>query len=285
MKLCFIFNTEKFNFSDIILLRLFQKNKTIMISYQIKGHSENSIVFLHGYLETMHVWNHFVEFFSEKYKIILIDLPGHGKSSFPEKEASMEVFADAIVDVLTTEKITQCMLIGHSMGGYAALAFAKKYPEFVKAFSLFHSHPFADTELVKKKRSKEIVLIKAGKLKLIANNNIPNTFSENNRKQFDKEITVIVENAKEMKPEGVIYALEAMKNRPDNSEFLRNTNIPFLYIWGKKDIFISNETFKHIEMPEHSEIVILEHSGHMAFIEEKEKARKVILEFAEKIFK
>ena len=149
------------------------------VHYQTVGEG-NPIVLLHGYLAAAETWTKFALQLGRYYKIISIDLPGHGKTKLPSEDLTMEIMADAVNDVLEYEQIKRTLIVGHSMGGYVTLAFAKKYYDKVIGFSLFHSHPFADPKAVVEKRKKEINLVKSGKKKLIIETSIPYGFANDN---------------------------------------------------------------------------------------------------------
>ncbi len=206
-------------------------------------------------------------------------MPGHGKSDLIEGNLSVEKMAESVKLILDEENISNCLLVGHSMGGYVALAFLELYPELLNGLSLFHSSPFADTEEKKQNRDREINIIQQGKKAQIYNAHFPNTFAKENIEKFANEIEKCKEVAKNMSNMGIIGALEAMKTRPDRSKLLKTTKIPVQYIIGEKDNFIPMEILNKLQLPDHSEVVILENSGHMGFIEEKENAISAISGF------
>ena len=101
-------------------------------------------------------------------------------------------------------------------------------------------------------------------------------------KKYQTEINKCKEVAKNMQDMGIIATLEAMKARPDRSELLKHTKIPVQYIIGEKDNFIPMEILNKLQLPDNSEVVILENSGHMGFIEERRNVLKAISDFVNK---
>jgi len=127
------------------------------IHYSDSGCGE-IIVLIHGYLESMEVWENFAGRLSQKFRILRIDLPGHGHSDLFSDINSMELMAEVIKEILDIQGIKKVFLIGHSMGGYAALAFLQLFPEYLSGYSLFHSHPLSDTaETVEKRKQQRMV--------------------------------------------------------------------------------------------------------------------------------
>ena len=238
------------------------------------------IVLLHGYLESLEIWKEFAQKLSKSYRVISIDILGHGKSETFAEVHTIEFLTATIYNLLEELNIEKCFMIGHSMGGYITLMFNKIFPEMLSGFSLFHSHPFADTKETKKKRLREIAFVKAGKKDLIATFNIPNAFATDNLSRFQKEIEKAKDIALQTSEKGIIANLFAMMNRSDLSESLSRTKIPFLFIVGKKDKYIDyNTVVPKIKLPKNSELKVLENSGHMGFIEEKEKSLQMITKF------
>ncbi|MFC2096319.1 alpha/beta fold hydrolase [Bacteroidota bacterium] len=253
------------------------------VFYTDKGHGA-VIVLLHGYLESLEIWSDFSTELSKKYRVISFDIPGHGDSEIVSKNHSMKNLAEIIYKSLNVLKINKCLLIGHSMGGYLTLMMHKLFPELLLGFCLFHSHPFADTEETKKKRLREIELVKDGRKDLIAKFNIPNAFATDNIKKFNNEAKRAIEIALQTSENGIIANLNTMMNRPDFSESLSNSSIPFLYILGKKDNYIDYKLIGgKVVLPQLSELCVLEKSGHMGFIEEKEKSLSCIMQFINRI--
>jgi pimeloyl-ACP methyl ester carboxylesterase len=265
-----------------MLKKISYKNTTIRYD---DGGDGIPLVFLHGYLESLNIWDDFVCKLSEKFRIIAIDIPGHGESGIIDEIHTMEQMADVVKYVLNALKIEKCLLIGHSMGGYVTLAFLEKYPEMLYGFCLFHSKPQADTEAVKLNRMREIELIREGKKNDIINTNIPKAFATENIEKFHEELTYSKKIALQTQNEGIIALLKGMMIRKNREEVLKDTNIPFLYILGKKDNYIPYEIIiKSTKLPKHTTILTLENSGHMGFFEEKIKCQHAISDFIDKCF-
>lgn len=99
------------------------------IYYEVRGDSTKTIVFIHGWTSSIQSWKHQLDSFSD-YKVIAIDLPGHGNSSKNEKTSyTMELFADSVSEVLKKEKVENAFFIGHSMGFAVIDVITVKYPE------------------------------------------------------------------------------------------------------------------------------------------------------------
>lgn len=254
------------------------------IYYEVQGRGF-PVVLLHGYLESLRIWDGFTEALAGRLQVITLDLPGHGMSEVLGDTHPMEELAGAVRKVISTvvpgERI---LLVGHSLGGYVTLAFAEKYPEMLAGFSLFHSHPLPDTEEVRKNREREIGLVEAGKKELIYQVNVPRAFAEENVNRYRDEVIRATEIAKSTPDEGIIAMLRGMMLRPDRKMLLENASLPVLWILGKGDRYISYERITRMVHPSGNvRTVVLERSGHMGFIEEREKSLKILTGFADMI--
>ena len=89
----------------------------VMINYYIKGSEKKALVFVHGYSCSSEYWWPQLEYFSNNYTTIAVDLAGHGKSGLNRKEYSMEAFGDDVKSVIEHLDLDKVVLIGHSMGG------------------------------------------------------------------------------------------------------------------------------------------------------------------------
>ena len=110
------------------------------------GGTGNALVFLHGFCESKEIWSDFTKQLLQEYRVVLLDLPGYGENTAPREKYSIDNNADFVREVLQYLNINKCILIGHSMGGYTAMAFAEKYPELLSGVVMFHSSALPDTE-------------------------------------------------------------------------------------------------------------------------------------------
>ena len=239
------------------------------LTYQVKGIGP-TLVFLHGFLEDHSIWNYFSEKLSANYQVLTVDLPGFGKSSVFSQNHEMDFMADAVNQILEKEKIRECFVVGHSMGGYVALSLAEKFPEKMEGIVLFHSHAAADDEAGKTNRSRAMEVVKKNH-KEFMNGFIPLMFAEENQKLFSEEIKNLQQLASTISAEGVVAALAGMRDRKDQTGFLEKFNGPVLFIIGKQDSRIPLEKIlPQISVPKNCEAIILDGVGHMGFIEARE---------------
>ena len=269
--------------SEPIIMTAYLTYKGKNIRYQVRGDG-HCIVLLHGFLENLDMWKYHVLKLSEKYKVLTVDLPGFGGSQCIGQVHLMEEMALVVNKVLQEEKIKKCLMIGHSMGGYVTLAYAKKFPGKLKGFGLFHSHALPDTPEAKQNRDRAIDIVRSDRGLFIVNF-FPELFAPENVEKYRKEIRQMHLEAMETSPNAIIASLEGMKNRANNLDVLINARVPVLFILGKKDSRVPFEkTLAQASLPTSSEIIVLGEAGHMGHIEARKETLQAIEGFAEKVF-
>ena len=249
------------------------------IAYNYSGNG-NTIILIHGFLETKEIWDEFEDLLAKQFSVISIDLPGHGKSGLQEKQYSISDYAQTVKDVMDFEQIKKATLIGHSMGGYVALAFADEFHENLSGLCLFHSTPLADSEEKKTMRELTIEKIRNQGTEQVCKEHAPKVFANENIAKFEDKIQKNIETALGISAQGVINSLYAMKNRKDYSQIFQDIEVPVCYIIGTKDNFIGLDILRNLKFPQNNKTKILNNSGHIGFIEEKELALSIITDFS-----
>lgn len=252
--------------------------KNTKISFTDSGEG-TVIVLLHGFLENKIMWQEYVDFFSQKYRIITIDLLGHGESDCLGYVHEMEDNAGAVHEVLEHLKIDKAIILGHSMGGYVALAFAELYPKKVQKLVLQNSTSKEDSAEKKLNRTRAIKAVKQNYISFVSLA-IANLFSENNRIRLADEIEKVKEEALKTPLQGIVASLEGMKMRKDREELLHKNLFPVLLILGRKDPVLNyEENIAQIEDTT-AELVSFD-DGHMSHIENKEELKTILSDFFE----
>lgn len=261
---------------NFILKTILYKNTKI--SYSDSGIG-NTIVLLHGFLENKKMWLEYSNLFSEKYRVVAIDLLGHGESDCLGYVHKMEDNAGVVNEVLEHLNIEKATIVGHSMGGYVGLAFAELYPEKIQKLVLLNSTSKEDSAEKKLNRTRAIKAVKQNYVNFVSLA-IANLFSENNRIRLAEEIEKVKTEALKTPLQGIIASQEGMKIRKDREELVRKNLFPILLILGKKDPVLNyEESLSQIEDTT-AELVSFE-DGHMSQIENKEALKTILLDFFE----
>jgi pimeloyl-ACP methyl ester carboxylesterase len=238
------------------------------------------IVLLHGYFETSDIWSGFAKKLASRYRVISVDLPGHGLSKVYSECHTVEFMAGAVKGLLDNLNIKKIFLVGHSMGGYVVLAFLELYPELLSGYCLFHSHPFSDSSEMSQKRETHIKIVRSGKKYLIYPETITTMYATGNLDKFREAVQRSKDIASTIRDEGLIAVLNGMIKRPSRLKFMEEGKVPCLWILGKLDNYISWDAMKtKVKLPANAKAVVLEKSGHMGFIEEEDLSVKIVEDF------
>ncbi len=241
--------------------------KNINIAYSDTGKG-TAIVLLHGFLESAVMWDFFVAEYSKKYRVITIDLLGHGQTGCLGYVHTMEDMADAVHAVLHELRIRKAIFMGHSMGGYVGLAFAELYPDMIKGIVLQNSTSRADSDERKKNRDRAIKAVKQNYTAFVRMS-IANLFSEENRDRLADDIEALREQAVKTPLQGIVAALEGMKVRNDREVILHFSPYPIMLVLGKHDQSLIYS--EHADQVENTDVKLVSYPyGHMSHIENRD---------------
>lgn len=264
------------------------------VYYRVIGNGQ-PIIFIHGFGEDGTIWDNQVLILKDKFQLIIPDLPGSGKSPTSKYDLSMELMADCIYQVILTEipgiaaikeskQPVLPVLIGHSMGGYITLAFAEKFPRLVKAFGLFHSTAYADSDAKKEIRRKSILFIQQHGAASFIEQSIPNLFSKEFAQKNPSLVRELVQRYTNFSEAALVQYYEAMIKRPDRTHLLEEFRGPVLFIMGAQDTAIPLEhSLQQCHLPTICYMKLLEGSGHMGMLEESEKTNYFLEKFLSEI--
>lgn len=250
-----------------------------MLYYEVKGYG-NPVVLLHGYLENSKMWKYMVDELSTSYKVILLDLPGHGQSPNFDEVHTMEQMAREVKETLNFLGVSTASFVGHSMGGYVTLAYAELFPDAVSGFILMNSTTFPDAPDKKEQRLKAVETAEKN-LDTLIKMSIPSLFAEKNLENLKPQIEFAKELARETSLQGVTAALKGMRLRTDRRFLLEEFPGKIGIIMGKYDKAVNPDELKKI-IPNKENIEVLElETGHMAHLEASKETLNFIKKFLE----
>lgn len=241
---------------------------------------EKCVVLLHGYLESLMVWEDFIPHLYKQLRVVTLDLPGHGISVVNGECHTMEYLADVVADLMVSLGVERYTVVGHSMGGYVALAVAEKYADRLDGVVLLSSTPNPDTDEKRENRRREIELVKSGKKDLLARVAPEAGFAVVNRPRMKDYIADLTEQVHLTEEEGIVALLNGMIERKDQNEMLQKSAVRQLFILGKQDGYIPMEVAEAmVARHPQAEVAWLEESGHMGFLEQPEACAEALLKF------
>lgn len=243
----------------------------MMLHYERKGSGDHTLVIIHGFLGGSKIFDKVIDDLQKNHEIIIVDLPGHGKSPLEKKSYTVYDYAQAIADILTHEKISNATWLGHSMGGYIVLAALEKNLAKIDKAILAHSTDCADSAETIKKREEQVASIQQNGVESFVDNSIAKFFGTN---ASQEDIELARQIGYESTAEGLIAALKAMKQRPDQRKLLADISKPILIIEGKDDQIVPPIETKNIAVQK-----LITSSGHLGMLEDEKAFLKAIKQF------
>lgn len=250
--------------------------KNIPISYSDEGKGE-TIVFLHGFLENKKMWRKLSDSLIKNYRIICIDLLGHGQTPSFSYIHTMELQAEMVLFVVNQLKINTFSVIGHSMGGYVSLALLENNLEKINKLILLNSTAIEDSLERKINRDRAIKVVKKD-YSVFVSMSIANLFSEKNREKLKIEIENTKNEALLTPLQGIIAALEGMKIRKDRQFLLKKNQEKILLILGSEDPVLN--FLEHKNQIKNTTILLETlKGGHMSHLENYEDLARILKSF------
>jgi len=245
------------------------------------------VVLLHGVPFDSTLWKNQYEAFPG-FKLIIPDLPGSGRSEMIE-DMSIEGMAECVKDIIVHETASlffksgephSVVLIGHSMGGYIALALAAKHPELLNGLGLFHSTAYADSDEKKEGRKKNIALLKEKGTEAFVRGSVPNLFSPVTKEKNPSLVEEEIAYACNFSAETIVNYQQAMMERKDRREVLRKSTVPVLFILGKYDAVVPlKDGLEQCSLADLNYIEVLKTAGHMGMKEEVIETNTILLNY------
>ena len=249
------------------------KGSKIFYTDEGKG---KAIILLHGFLENSSMWQEITTVLALKNRVICIDLLGHGQTECVGYIHTMETMADAVKAVTKQLKLRKIDFIGHSMGGYVALAFAKKHPENIRSLCLLNSTAQADSEERKQIRLRAIEMAKTNYTALVKMG-VSNLFAPTSNSLFKEAINTIKKEALQTPLQGYLAATEGMRLR-ENTESVLQSIPKRLIITGEHDPILPLEIIEAEAKRTQTPLTIVP-NGHMSYIEAKEEVIQALQDF------
>lgn len=238
-------------------------HKGASIFYHVQGQGR-PLVLLHGFLENSTMWDVFLPELTKTHQVICIDLLGHGQSECVGYVHTMEEMSQAVHSVVGLLQLQDITLIGHSMGGYVACAFAKAYPGLVHAICLLNSTTDADTpdRKILRKRANKMAQTQYEQLVRMS---FVNLFDPEAKIQQADAIDAALYQALKTPLQGYMAANEGMAKREDQKVFWKQTSCIKGMILGTNDWIINAKDHQH-RFSHMTDFYAIIESGHMSHI-------------------
>lgn len=247
------------------------KANEIELYYKEEGKG-SPIVFIHGWMDDHSVWDSQIEYFSKNHRVIAYDQRGHGRSDKPKKGYSIETLSDDLYNVTQKLNIRQFALVGHSLGGMAAMVFALEHPEKVSKLVLVSTYAKSATS----SRIMLWVLIHALPYSIFADGSIDFKYYKPSKQIKSEAIDITLRTPKYAARE----CLKEFCTNYDIRDRVSGIKVPTLIIVGDKDtstpVVMSRYLRREIEG---SKLAIIPDCKHMPMIDRADMVNEAIGEF------
>ena len=245
------------------------------ISFQQRG-TGKPVILLHGFPMDNTVWNAFAEALSSDYTVFTPDLPGFGGSELLAHGFSIADVAESLAQSVVEQNLTDAVVIGHSLGGYVALALVEKKPQAFAGLGLFHSTAYADSDEKKQSRTKAIEFIDKNGVLAFTSNFIQPLFTN----PAHPDIQTVKRITAKSSTEAVKGYTLAMRDRPDRTHVLSSFSKPVLFIGGVKDGGIPADSIrKQATLSAKADVHILDDVAHMGMFEKPRETENIVRAF------
>lgn len=205
------------------------------------------LVLVHAFPLDRSMWRQQVAALADRYRVIAPDVFGFGESGLPAGGWTVDSMADALAKALDGIGITEPVAIGGlSMGGYVAMAFARRRPDRLRGLILADTRAEADTSEGKANRDKMIALTREKGPAAVFEQMLPKMLTDRTRAERPALVAKAQRIAAAQSPDGVAAALAAMRDRPDAADGLSAVRVPTLVLVGDEDAITPPEAARTI---------------------------------------
>lgn len=240
------------------------KYQQASVYYELEGEG-TCLTFLHGFLENVNMWKSISKSFNTSYKVLLLDLPGHGKTDNFGYIHTMEFMAELVSELLKHLSISSTFIIGHSMGGYVCCSFLQKFPKMCMGLFLMNSTSRADSLDRKKSRDQAVELVKEDHKKFIQKA-IPLLFDQKTKNTFQTQINELISEALSTNKQGILAAIQGMKSRRCLMGTVSKSKVKKHLFLGSNDPILDKD-FLVEEAQKNKMEYRISNAGHMSHIE------------------
>lgn len=249
------------------------------LAYSDKGHGQ-PIVFLHAFPLNQNMWAAQVADLCPSHRVITFDWRGFGGSSLGSSKPSLSVFADDLANLLDHLEIEDATICGLSMGGYAAFAFFRQYPNRIKALILCDTKAVSDSEEIRQGRYETATTVLNKGVSVLVDTMVPRLLGETTLQSRPQIIECIRAMIKTARPDGVAQTLTAMAERQDSTDLLSRITCPTMIIVGDEDKLTPPSEAENMNQAiVSSQLAVIQNAGHLPNIEQAAIFNRIVDDF------
>jgi 3-oxoadipate enol-lactonase len=229
------------------------------------------VIFLHAFPLNRSMWeNETITLLREgRYRLVSLDWRGLGESDITSDVSTMEEFANDVAGLMDVLGMQDAILCGLSMGGYAAFAFLRQYPQRVKGLILANTRPGADTDAARVNREKVANLAETEGTGAIADLQVPNLISNYTRQHHPEVEARIRQMIGAATAQGIAAASRGMALRADSTDLLATIACPTLVLSGEQDSLIPPSMAQaYASAIPNAQLTVISDAGHLSNLEQ-----------------
>ena len=255
----------------------------LCVHYRDEGAGDQAVVFVHGFPFDSSMWEPQIPVALEAGgRAVVPDLPGFGQSDVPEERSaySIDRYADVVAALISDLGLGQVVVAGLSMGGYIALAVARRHPDVLAGLVLADTRADPDTAEGRQTRTdNQTVVQEKGDVTPLVDGLLERILSEAAPRHAEARLR-LSGVMRATAPAGWIGALEAMKDRRDQTDLLPTISVPTLVVVGESDALVPLDVAERLAKAiPGARLEVVPQAGHVANLENPEVFNRVFAEF------
>jgi 3-oxoadipate enol-lactonase len=256
-----------------------------MIGFDDLGSGGRPVVLLHAFPLSREMWRPQVEALQDSYRVITPDLRGFGATEGFAGTPSVEQMADDVATLLTELAITEPVVLGGlSMGGYVALAFARRHADRLRALILADTRSEADSPEARANRDNLIRFAAGHTGRDAIEQMLPKMVSKETSERRPEVVEEVRRIASAQTSDGIIGALQAMRDRPDATPSLKEMAVPTLVVVGRDDALTPPETAAALASRiRGARQVVIDGAGHLSNLEQPDRFTEAVRAFLQSL--
>jgi 3-oxoadipate enol-lactonase len=249
-------------------------------TYDDAGVGEPPVVLLHAFPLSREIWKPQVEALSKGFRVLAPDLPGFGGTTGFADHPSVDRMADAVAEFLDALSVTQPVVLGGlSMGGYVVLAFARKHRDRLRGVILADTRAEPDDAAGKANRDKMIAFAKEHTAADVVEQMLPKLLGDETRLQRPNVVAEVRRIGSVQSVDGIVKALQALRDRPDARPGLTNMDFPAVVIVGAEDTLTPPSVARPMADSLRAVVDIIPGAGHLSSLEKPAEVTAVMQRF------
>lgn len=250
----------------------------LLTSVDVRGEGP-AVLFVHGFPFDRTLWRLLATTLTG-WRRVAPDLRGFGQTPMAAGDGTLGTYADDLVALLDALKIPKAVVCGLSMGGYIAFELLRRHPDRIRALVLCNTRATPDDNEGKAAREKDIARVRRDGTAFLADALLPKLLAPTTAQTMPDVVGQVKHMMAGASPDGMVHALEAMRNRPDSTPDLARITVPTLVIGGREDALMSAAATRAMaEAIPGAHCTILPDAGHLTPLEQPINTSRLVSEF------